>query len=121
MASLTGLVAVLLAGLNERRRELAILRSVGAGPVQILLLILGECLLVALAACLIGLVLLDILAWIASPWIQSHFGLPLSTQLVTLEELIYLGFILAAAGTASPVPAVKAYRQTLADGLMPRT
>lgn len=121
VASLTGLVAVLLAGLNERRRELAILRSVGAGPVQILLLILGECLLVALAACLIGLVLLDALAWVASPWIQSHYGLTLSTQPASSEELIYLGLILAAAGMASLVPAVKAYRQTLADGLTPRT
>ena len=32
IVSLAGLVAVVLAGLNERRRELAVLRAVGAGP-----------------------------------------------------------------------------------------
>ena len=39
---LTGLIAVILAGLNERRRELAILRSVGARPRDIFVLLMIE-------------------------------------------------------------------------------
>ena len=118
--SLAGLVAVLLAGLGERRRELAILRSVGAGPWQILLLILGESVLVTLAACVAGLLALDILTWISSPWIQSHYGLTLSNDPVSAHELMLLAAILLAAAIASTVPAFKVYRQTLADGLTPR-
>jgi putative ABC transport system permease protein len=119
-ASLAGLVAVLLAGLGERRRELAILRSVGAGPWQILLLILGESVLVTLIACIAGLIALDIVTWLASPWIQSHYGLTLSTEPVSQNELVLLGAILCAAAIASAIPALKAYRQTLVDGLTPR-
>jgi len=119
-ASLAGLVAVLLAGLGERRRELAILRSVGAGPWQILLLILGESLLVTLAACAAGLLALDLLTWIGGPWIQSRYGLTLSKSPVSANELMLLSAILAAAAIASTLPALKAYRQTLADGLTPR-
>jgi putative ABC transport system permease protein len=119
-ASLAGLVAVLLAGLGERRRELAILRSVGAGPWQILLLILGESLLVTLAACAAGLLMLNVLTWMGSPWIQSRYGLTLSTDPVSVNELLLLAAILAAAAIASTVPAIKAYRQTLVDGLTPR-
>ncbi|HUF79893.1 MAG TPA: ABC transporter permease [Burkholderiales bacterium] len=119
-ASLAGLVAVLLAGLGERRRELAILRSVGAGPGQILLLILGESLLVTLAACLAGLLVLDLLTWAGGPWIQSRYGLTLSSDLVSANELLLLAAILAAAAIASTIPALKAYRQTLVDGLTPR-
>lgn len=119
-ASLAGLVAVLLAGLGERRRELAILRSVGAGPWHILLLILGESLLVTLAACIAGLLALDLLTWIGGPWIQSEFGLTLSNAPVSANELLLLAAILAAAAIASTIPALKAYRQTLADGLTPR-
>jgi putative ABC transport system permease protein len=119
-ASLAGLVAVLLAGLGERRRELAILRSVGAGPWQILLLILGESIFVTLAACVSGLLVLNMLTWISSSWIQSHYGLTLSNDPVSTNELILLAAILLAAATASTIPAFKAYRQTLVDGLTPR-
>jgi len=113
-------VAVLLAGLGERRRELAILRSVGAGPWQILLLILGESVFVTLAACVAGLLALDLLTWITSPWIRSHYGLTLSNDPVSTNELVLLGAILSAAAIASTIPALKAYRQTLVDGLTPR-
>ena len=119
-ASLAGLVAVLLAGLGERRRELAILRSVGAGPWQILLLILGESVFVTLAACVAGLLALDLLTWITSPWIRSHYGLTLSNDPVSTNELVLLAAILSAAAIASTIPALKAYRQTLVDGLTPR-
>jgi putative ABC transport system permease protein len=119
-ASLAGLVAVLLAGLGERRRELAILRSVGAGPWQILLLIIGESVFVTLVACIAGLLVLDILTWISSPWIQSRYGLTVSIQAVSMNELTLLGAILVAAAIASTIPALKAYRQTLVDGLTPR-
>jgi putative ABC transport system permease protein len=119
-ASLAGLVAVLLAGLGERRRELAILRSVGAGPWQILLLILGESVIVTLAACAIGLLALDVLTWLSIPWVQTHYGLTLSGTVVSAGELLLLAGVLAAAAVASVIPAFKAYRQTLADGLTPR-
>jgi putative ABC transport system permease protein len=119
-ASVAGLVAVLLAGLAERRRELAILRSVGAGPWQILLLIMGESILVTFAACVSGLIALDIVTWASSGWIQSNYGITLSNQTVSTDELKLLAAILIAAAIASAIPAVKAYRQTLTDGLTPR-
>jgi putative ABC transport system permease protein len=119
--SLVGLVAVLLAGLGERRRELAILRSVGAGPLQIAALVLGECVLLTLIACSLGLIVLDAISLIAAPWIQSHYGLALSTDFITADELMLLASITLAAALASVIPAFKAYRQTLADGLSPRT
>ncbi|MFN0039057.1 MAG: ABC transporter permease [Burkholderiales bacterium] len=118
--SLAGLVAVLLAGLGERRRELAILRSVGAGPWQILLMVLAESILVVLLACAVGLIALDLMTWFAVPWVQSHFGLTLPSHLVTIEESKWFLYILIAAGMASAIPALRAYRQTLSDGLMPR-
>ena len=119
-ASLAGLVAVLLVGLGERRRELAILRSVGARPWQILFLILVESILVTLAACVTGLLALDIVTWITSPWVQAHYGLTLPDAPASAGELMLVAAILIAAVLASTIPAIKAYRQTLADGLSPR-
>ncbi len=54
---LAGLMAVMLAGLNERRREMAILRSVGAGPRHILFLLMLESFVVSLLGCVLGLVI----------------------------------------------------------------
>ena len=54
VVSLAGLVAVVLAGLNERRRELAVLRAVGAGPRHVLLLLAAEGALVTLLGAVLG-------------------------------------------------------------------
>lgn len=119
--SLAGLVAVILAGLNERRRELAILRAVGAGPRQMLALLAAEGLLVTGA----GVVLGALACWgavaLAGPWVQARFGIGL--QLVTpgAAEWTLMAAVLAGGLLASLVPGWRAYRLSLADGLSPRT
>lgn len=119
--SLAGLVAVILAGLNERRRELAILRAVGAGPRQMLALLAAEGLLVTGAGVLLG----ALAAWsavaLAGPWVQSRFGIGL--QLVTpgAAEWQLMAAVLAGGLLVSLVPGWRAYRLSLADGLSPRT
>ena len=55
---LLGMAAMIFAGLNERRREMAILRAVGAGPGTILALLLAEAALLATAGAALGVVLL---------------------------------------------------------------
>src|SRR5438270_556495 len=77
LVSLAGLVAVVLAGLNERRRELAVLRAVGAGPRHVLLLLAGEGALVTLLGALIGVLATVLLIGVAGPSIQSQFGVVL--------------------------------------------
>ena len=72
---LTGMLTVMLAGLNERRREMAILRSVGARPAHIMMLITGESLLLSLLGIITGLALLYGRMLIAQPYIQDAYGL----------------------------------------------
>ena len=52
---LAGLAAVMLASLNERRRELAVLRSVGAGLRHIVFLLVLESLFVTLLGVVLGI------------------------------------------------------------------
>ena len=61
VVGLFGMLAVLLTGLNERRRELAILRSVGARPGHLFGLILGEALCLTGIGIALGLGLLYLL------------------------------------------------------------
>jgi putative ABC transport system permease protein len=118
--SFAGLVAVILAGLGERRRELAILRSVGARPRDILALLAFEGAAVTLVAALVGTALWVALAAFLGPWVQAHYGLILSVALPGLAELKLLGAVVALGTAASLLPGWRAYRMSLADGLTPR-
>ena len=121
VVSLAGLVAVVLAGLNERRRELAVLRAVGAGPRHVLLLLATEGALVTLAGALAGALAAALAVVLAGPWVQARFGIGLQLSAPTLVQWGLLAAVLAAGMLASLVPGWRAYRLSLADGLSPRS
>ncbi len=118
--SLAGLVSVVLAGLGERRRELAVLRAVGASLRHILALLALEGALVTLLGVALGLVAAASGIALLAPWLQAHFGLALRLTEPTLNEWMLLASLLAAGWLASLLPGVRAYRLSLADGLSPR-
>lgn len=120
VVSVLGLVAVVLAGLNERRRELAILRAVGAGPRHVLMLLLLEGTLVTCLGLLFGMAACMGVTVLLAPWAQSHVGLTLSLAWPGEAEARIVGLILMTGLGASLLPAWRAYRLALADGLSPR-
>jgi putative ABC transport system permease protein len=119
VVSLAGLVAVVLAGLNQRRRELAVLRAVGASPRHVLLMLAAEGALVTTAGVLIGLAALVVAIVAAAPWLQSHYGIGLTLAPPSATQWALLAAVLAAGFLASLVPGWRAYRLSLADGLSP--
>ena len=121
VVSLIGLVAVILAGLNERRRELAILRALGAGPRQVLLLLAAEGALLTAAGVALGTLACGLLIALAGPWVQSRWGIHLRNQAPSGAEWRWMAAVLAAGLLASLLPGWRAYRMSLADGLSPRT
>ena len=120
IVSLAGLVAVILAGLNERRRELAILRAVGAGPRQLLLLLALEGGLVTSAGVALGAAACWGAVAALGPWVQAQFGITLRLQSPGNAEWAWLASLLAAGFVASLLPGWRAYHLSLADGLAPR-
>ncbi len=117
---LAGLVAVVLAGLGERRRELAILRSVGARPSEIFVLLTAEGLFVTVLGALLGAALLALLTALLGPLAQAHYGLAIRARWISSDELLLLGAVVAVGLIASLLPGYRAYRISLADGLTPR-
>jgi putative ABC transport system permease protein len=117
VTGLIGMLSVILASLNERRREMAILRSCGARPVHVFVLLIGEALMVTLGGILLGLALLYGTLALVRPTVEERFGLFLSAAPPDLKELALLFAILIAALLVAVVPALMAYRNSLADGL----
>jgi len=120
LVSLAGLVSVVMAGLNERRRELAVLRAVGAGLRHVLALLALEGAMVTVLGVAFGLVMAVLGIALLSPWLQSQFGLTLSLSEPTLNEWLLMASLLVAGWLASLLPGIRAYRLSLADGLSPR-
>lgn len=120
IVGMAGLLTVLLAGLEARRREMAVLRSVGAHPRQILGLILGETAAMTLAGIGLGVLLLYGLILALRPLLESQWGIYLGLDPPSLRELGLLGAVFAVGLLSGPPPAWLAYRRSLADGLTVR-
>ena len=120
LISFCSLIAVISASLNERRRELAILRAVGASPVHIATLLLVESAMLSLLGIAFGVLLVDLLSLLGSAHLQNHFGISLRLSLIRSSEIGSLALLLGAGLLAGMIPAWRAYRYTLNDGLSNR-
>jgi putative ABC transport system permease protein len=117
VVGLFGMLTALLTSLNERRREMAILRSVGARPGHVFALIVGEAGFLTLLATALGLALLYGLLLLGRPLIEAHYGIHLALGGPSGHEVLLLGAVLVAGLLVGSIPAYRAYRLSLADGL----
>ncbi|MBM3797585.1 MAG: ABC transporter permease [Acidobacteria bacterium] len=117
VVGLLGMLVSLYTSLNERRREMAILRAIGAGPRNIVFLLVAESGLLALAGTVLGVALVYGLTWLSQPAVEHHFGLFLPVVAPTPTGWAYMSAVVVAGLLIGFVPAVKAYRNALADGL----
>ena len=118
VTALLGMAAMILSGLSARRREMAIFRAMGAGPVTIIGLLVIEAMLMALAGVILGCAFLYAGLVIAQPILDAQFGLFIPISGLSGDELRLLGLVLIAAAMVSLVPAIRAYRLSVADGMM---
>lgn len=118
--SITGMLVSLYSSLEARRREMAILRAIGAGPRTILSLLVLESTLLAFLGCVIGVALVYAGLALAQGPVEQRFGLHLALRALGSTEYLYLGIVMGAGMLIGFVPAWKAYRTSLVDGLSPR-
>jgi putative ABC transport system permease protein len=115
-----GMLIALTTTLNERRREMAILRAVGAGSQQILGLLVFESALLTVVGVVSGTILSCVLAIALKPWLENEFGLYLEGPAITGTELIYIFAAIVVGILIGLIPALRAQKQALKDGLSVR-
>jgi len=120
LTGLIGMLTAILAGLNERRREIAILRSVGANPVQIAMLLVFEAVGLAFSGIVLGCVLFYVVFFIAQDFILHTYGIYLPLSGLSMRELYLLLLVIGSALIMGLIPAYRAYRQSVVDGLTMR-
>ncbi|MBS0209809.1 MAG: ABC transporter permease [Planctomycetes bacterium] len=133
-----GLMVSIYNSMAERRRDIAIMRSLGAGRRTVLTVVLLESLLLAAVGGLCGWALGHGLIGLLSPVIENYTGVSIhfwespqlgvlldpstrsrlgDTLVHTPIELLLLPVIIVAAGLAGLLPAVTAYRTDVAKTL----
>ncbi len=117
LVSLVTMTTVLQTSLQERRREKAILRALGARPRNVFLLVLGERMLLATIAALLGLATLQLPTVWTTGLLETTYGLSLSAWPVAAGEWCVLGLPFVGTLVAGPIPAFTAYRRSVADGM----
>jgi putative ABC transport system permease protein len=117
VAGLLGMLSTILTSLGERRREMAILRSVGARPSDVFLLLVLEAGLLALAGAALGVLLMYGARATAGPLLERRFGVAMELGGLTPYDLALLAGVVLAALAAGAWPARLAYRRALIDGL----
>lgn len=117
IAGLLGMLSSLLTSLQERRREMSILRAMGAQPKHVFALLISEATVVTFFGIVTGVIGLYILLAFATPIVASQYGIQLSLQSLTTYEWQLLGYVQGAGTMIGFIPALRAYRQSLSDGM----
>jgi putative ABC transport system permease protein len=120
LAGLLGMLTAILTSLNERRREMAILRSVGARPRHVFVLLVLEAGMLAAMGVAAGIALTYSLLLAGRPLLEKRFGIFIRIEALAPFDLAILAGIIGAALVMGALPALRAYRNTLSDGLQIR-
>ncbi|EKO3536936.1 ABC transporter permease [Vibrio fluvialis] len=117
VAGLLGMLSSLLTSLQERRREMSILRAMGAQPQHVFALLVSEASVLTFSGIVLGLAGLYALLAIAAPLIESQYGIRLQLESLSGYEWQLLGYVQTAGIVIGFIPALRAYRQSLSDGM----
>lgn len=117
---LFSMLIILTASIDERRREMAILRSVGARPGHIFALILSEAFFITLAGIALGCLLLSAIILLGQDWMAQQLGVFITLGLFTANQLLILALVVLLGCLVGLVPGVRVYRYALIDGLSVR-
>lgn len=128
LLAVSGLVVVMAAvsifvaiynSMSERRRPIAIMRALGARRTTILSIVLLEAAMLSLFGALGGVALGHLLTGVAGGAISARSGVPISAFAFHPEEAMVVAGVLVLGAVAGILPALKAYRTDIADGLSP--
>jgi putative ABC transport system permease protein len=117
VVGLLGMLMSLYTAVNERRREIAILRALGLGSFKVILLLVCESGLLTFAGCVLGVGLVYGAVLLLQPIIEQQFGLHIPLGAVTGTQMVYLACVVFGGICVGLIPARRAYRNALIDGL----
>jgi len=114
---LIGILTSILTTLNERRREMAILRAMGARGHHVFTLLVSEAALLAFIGSILGLTLLYGFLWLMRPFLEARFNISALRMWPGLFDFGVVGAVTLIAAILGAFPAFVALKRSLSDGL----
>lgn len=112
-----GVMVSIYNSMNDRRRDIAVMRALGAGRQTVLSVILLESILLAVGGGVLGFVLGHGLIGILGPIVETFTGVRLGFVQFVPYELILIPGLVVLAALAGYLPAMSAYRTDVAKAL----
>lgn len=113
LASLFGLATMLLATMNERQKEIAVFRILGASPKLIVSLVILEALIISVLALGCSMVLVTLSLMTLEGWLTAEYGLFLTTNIFSVQLLLSSVIIVIATIITALLPGIEAYKRAL--------
>ena len=117
VSALIGLIAILYSTLNNRRREMALLRIVGASPKTIFSLLLLEALIISFLSIIFSIILTQLLNFFLFPILDNKYGIYLENNFLLLKDFYFFLIVLLISMLVSIFPALQAYKNSINDGI----
>jgi len=114
---LAGMLIALLTSLSERRREMAVLRALGARPWHVFALLLGEATFLTLLGIALGIAALYLGLGAGQPWLEQRLGLFIALRWPSVAEFGLMILVAVSGVLIGLIPAYRIYRLSLADGM----
>jgi putative ABC transport system permease protein len=112
-----GILVAIYNSMNDRRRDIAVMRALGARREAVTGVILLESLLIAVIGGICGWILAHLAITIASPAIEARTGVQSTFFTVSSYEWLVLPLVLILAALAGLLPAMVAYRTDVSRNL----
>ena len=117
VSAILGMIAILYSNLNNRRKEMALLRIVGASPKNIFTLMMFEAFLISFFSIIFAIVLVQIGSFIFFPILDRQFGIFLEQEIWNARNLYFLNLVLISSLLVSIFPSIQAFRKSINEGI----
>ncbi|MGB7345913.1 MAG: FtsX-like permease family protein [Pirellulaceae bacterium] len=112
-----GILVAIYNSMNDRRRDIAVMRALGARRDTVTMIILCESLLIAVIGGLLGWLLAHVALLAMSGRIEDHTGVNIGLLTTSTYEIYVLPLVLVLAFIAGWLPAAAAYRTDVGSNL----
>ena len=112
-----GIFVSIYNSLADQRREIAIMRALGARRTSVFSIIIAESILLCLCGGLAGILLGHGLVFVAAPIVESRSDILINPWSFEIQELLVIPALLVLAVVVGVVPGISAYRTDVARGL----
>ncbi len=118
ISTMIGLVTMLVSSLQSRKKELALLRIIGASPLYCFLLIQIESFFMLLFSVFLACFFCWLILFLLDDWLGMNYGLFIDlSDFFTSELLMIIGIVFLTGITLISIPSIMFYKQSILKNL----